>query len=119
MVHIKAKSRKPARFEAYSFSLADSSVAPAEPQSCLASRIPSPRPRCIRLPELHRNAWLACPPFANPREAREWRAGQDRKSTRLNSSHTVISYAVFCLKKKKKKPTNGITNRKRKIHQDL
>src|SRR5260221_10044348 len=30
-----------------------------------------------------------------------WRS--DRKSTRLNSSHTVISYAVFCLKKKKKK----------------
>src|SRR5436190_5807625 len=27
---------------------------------------------------------------------------QDRKSTRLNSSHTVISYAVFCLKKKKR-----------------
>src|SRR5438034_7304750 len=27
-------------------------------------------------------------------------AGEDRKSTRLNSSHTVISYAVFCLKKK-------------------
>src|SRR5438034_8630000 len=30
------------------------------------------------------------------------RSAQDRKSTRLNSSHTVISYAVFCLKKKKK-----------------
>src|SRR5947207_10245628 len=29
----------------------------------------------------------------------------DRKSTRLNSSHTVISYAVFCLKKKKEKNT--------------
>src|SRR5205807_7775856 len=29
--------------------------------------------------------------------------GQDRKSTRLNSSHLVISYAVFCLKKKSKK----------------
>src|SRR5438034_7511339 len=29
----------------------------------------------------------------------------DRKSTRLNSSHTVISYAVFCLKKKKKNKT--------------
>src|SRR5438034_4654875 len=28
----------------------------------------------------------------------------DRKSTRLNSSHTVISYAVFCLKKKKLQP---------------
>src|SRR5438034_6385416 len=30
----------------------------------------------------------------------------DRKSTRLNSSHTVISYAVFCLKKKKTDNTN-------------
>src|SRR5205807_3458926 len=30
-------------------------------------------------------------------------AEEDRKSTRLNSSHLVISYAVFCLKKKKKK----------------
>src|SRR5690606_42086751 len=29
-------------------------------------------------------------------------AGQDRKSTRLNSSHVKISYAVFCLKKKKR-----------------
>src|SRR5476649_2603374 len=33
--------------------------------------------------------------------------GLDRKSTRLNSSHTVISYAVFCLKKKKGKRTGG------------
>src|SRR3712207_8146943 len=32
-------------------------------------------------------------------------AGLDRKSTRLNSSHANISYAVFCLKKKKKKTT--------------
>src|SRR5256885_6016947 len=30
-----------------------------------------------------------------------FRSGPDRKSTRLNSSHLVISYAVFCLKKKK------------------
>src|SRR5438034_2427955 len=35
----------------------------------------------------------------------------DRKSTRLNSSHTVISYAVFCLKKKKKKITLTTANR--------
>src|SRR5438270_4867553 len=32
--------------------------------------------------------------------------GTDRKSTRLNSSHSQISYAVFCLKKKKKTNTN-------------
>src|SRR5947207_9825634 len=34
-----------------------------------------------------------------------WATETDRKSTRLNSSHTVISYAVFCLKKKKKTQT--------------
>src|SRR5690606_26083904 len=32
-------------------------------------------------------------------------AGRDRKSTRLNSSHVKISYAVFCLKKKKRRRT--------------
>src|SRR2546428_7332361 len=34
-------------------------------------------------------------------EAQEQRVSKDRKSTRLNSSHDQISYAVFCLKKKK------------------
>src|SRR5438034_6114040 len=39
-------------------------------------------------------------------------SSEDRKSTRLNSSHTVISYAVFCLKKKKnnKKQTSEQTS---------
>src|SRR5438034_7574166 len=45
-------------------------------------------------------------PLESPRGPRREtsRSGRrrDRKSTRLNSSHTVISYAVFCLKKKKK-----------------
>src|SRR2546429_5143116 len=35
-----------------------------------------------------------------PRSLLETRSGKDRKSTRLNSSHGYISYAVFCLKKK-------------------
>src|SRR6266850_3928650 len=39
--------------------------------------------------------YTACSPSARPSRT-------DRKSTRLNSSHLVISYAVFCLKKKKK-----------------
>src|SRR5438132_9189473 len=39
----------------------------------------------------------------------------DRKSTRLNSSHTVISYAVFCLKKKKKKKVNRNINHQQKL----
>src|SRR5688572_31657349 len=38
--------------------------------------------------------------------------GPDRKSTRLNSSHSQISYAVFCLKKKKKKQNNTLINTK-------
>src|SRR5689334_24097282 len=36
------------------------------------------------------------------RTSRAWREVPDRKSTRLNSSHSSISYAVFCLKKKKR-----------------
>src|SRR6266576_3267862 len=43
---------------------------------------------------------------------------QDRKSTRLNSSHVEISYAVFCLKKKKKYILFfSYHNKKKKIHQ--
>src|SRR5260221_10103879 len=41
---------------------------------------------------------VECPTPARHHKVICWR---DRKSTRLNSSHTVISYAVFCLKKKK------------------
>src|SRR5438876_7769819 len=43
-------------------------------------------------------------PYFHRRRRRE-RSNRDRKSTRLNSSHPSISYAVFCLKKKKNKQT--------------
>src|SRR5256885_10485907 len=39
----------------------------------------------------------------------------DRKSTRLNSSHLVISYAVFCLKKKKKTTRKTLSNKLRQM----
>src|SRR3954462_10682790 len=49
------------------------------------------------------------------RQACRRREGQhrrrDRKSTRLNSSHTIISYAVFCLKKNKHKSTSHVVQR--------
>src|SRR5690348_17739889 len=51
---------------------------------------------------------LGAPRPARAQGARPARGGarrQDRKSTRLNSSHPSISYAVFCLKKKKKNKT--------------
>src|SRR6266496_6313938 len=45
----------------------------------------------------------------DPRLARAWvDDGGDRKSTRLNSSHVEISYAVFCLKKKNFTHTNDL-----------
>src|SRR3954464_3443811 len=40
----------------------------------------------------------------------------DRKSTRLNSSHTIISYAVFCLKKKTKHKNTGAIHAPRTPH---
>src|SRR2546427_9323578 len=40
---------------------------------------------------------------------------QDRKSTRLNSSHSQISYAVFCLKKKKKKNNINILHNRQAL----
>src|SRR2546427_3065549 len=42
-------------------------------------------------------------PSRQPNTTRSIASSRDRKSTRLNSSHSQISYAVFCLKKKKKK----------------
>src|SRR6266853_4437190 len=52
-----------------------------------------------------------------PRDSRRSRPrhARDRKSTRLNSSHSQISYAVFCLKKKKKtNTTTPIQSKKKK-----
>src|SRR5215204_6789839 len=51
-----------------------------------------------------------CGPAAPPGPARR----RDRKSTRLNSSHTVISYAVFCLKKKKHQQQRSHAQKQRK-----
>src|SRR5947208_9139160 len=56
------------------------------------------------------------PPLQRLRAVRALRdaginAGVDRKSTRLNSSHQIISYAVFCLKKKKEQQTQNTLHR--------
>src|SRR5256885_16625809 len=55
------------------------------------------------------SCWLA---FGGPCMGYHWpvtSTAEDRKSTRLNSSHLVISYAVFCLKKKKNKNNHHLT----------
>src|SRR5207244_13540793 len=66
-------------------------------RSCTASRAMAEPPGARRL-------WCCRRQMRprGPRLATRLRSRTDRKSTRLNSSHQIISYAVFCLKKKKK-----------------
>src|SRR5690349_24210586 len=68
-----------------------------------------PRSTLFPYTTLFRSAHLLCAKFSAPLDRRFYRTARrhhlsirpDRKSTRLNSSHVEISYAVFCLKKKK------------------
>src|SRR6266480_6509805 len=62
---------------------------------------------------------LVHPPGRGCRRRARSRRRRDRKSTRLNSSHMSISYAVFCLKKKKKIDSSHFTPKKKnnKINQ--
>src|SRR2546422_3936075 len=66
--------------------------------------------------EKPRTAWVMLPAGkiteATIEELAKLMQPGDRKSTRLNSSHGYISYAVFCLKKKKKKKCNDKQNTK-------
>src|SRR2546426_9084326 len=73
-----------------------------------------PRSTLFPYTTLFRSADTSRPTFRSSRTTRISKysgvsAGSsgDRKSTRLNSSHLVISYAVFCLKKKKQKKTHN------------
>src|SRR5687768_18040170 len=59
------------------------------------------RPTCMILPAALKHGTVASSGCIGNRVYTE--LAEDRKSTRLNSSHGYISYAVFCLKKKKKK----------------
>src|SRR2546422_7905940 len=62
-----------------------------------------------RCSEVDSSAWISVPQIAV----------LDRKSTRLNSSHGYISYAVFCLKKKKKQKENSRAKEKKYEHKSL
>src|SRR5687768_18226550 len=91
-------SHLPATTEIYTLSLHD-----ALPICCVpsnqASLLKLPQDVCVSIAAL---LWLALNPltiFTQPQVLK--RLLIDRKSTRLNSSHGYISYAVFCLKKKK------------------
>src|SRR5256885_11952701 len=61
-------------------------------------------PICFRSPQPRSPALSLC----STRATLSPSSPADRKSTRLNSSHLVISYAVFCLKKKKQQPLERV-----------
>src|SRR5471030_3349489 len=68
---------------------------------------------------LHDALPISCRRVVQVVDLRRWmgvRVWQDRKSTRLNSSHLGISYAVFCLKKKKKQKSLNELKTKKKIN---
>src|SRR5258708_30125790 len=86
--------------EIYTLSLHDALPICEEPPDrlLLPEHTPDRDPEVDELVTLALRLQSARPLQADPDFAR-----QDRKSTRLNSSHQIISYAVFCLKKKKYK----------------
>src|SRR5205814_10438810 len=82
--------RPPPRSTLFPYTTLFRSRAPARSRARSPRPPPAPRARAPRPPS--RPSARSCYPVS-----------RDRKSTRLNSSHLGISYAVFCLKKKKKK----------------
>src|SRR2546426_6213321 len=80
------------------FSVWDASRVSAVEQA--SERLPQPS-RSAPPAQRHRSSTHGIRPVEAQARAGGYRNSRDRKSTRLNSSHLVISYAVFCLKKKK------------------
>src|SRR2546430_9943337 len=76
-----------------------------------------PRSTLFPYTTLFRSAYLPVLPLASvslcQSTCRARQTSRDRKSTRLNSSHSQISYAVFCLKKKKKQAVRRLPIKQR------
>src|SRR6266851_5827272 len=96
-----------------------------EPRGCGARHYLGRRPRAVRGRTVavqigagyhHLADFSRFPPAAaaTARRKADRVPGRDRKSTRLNSSHITISYAVFCLKKKKQQKKNSTSPKNRK-----
>src|SRR5256885_10586619 len=77
-----------------------------------SARSPRQDHRCMRVPAAPRSSPAA---IARRRKLRCHRGRRDRKSTRLNSSHLVISYAVFCLKKKTKQQQKQLSTTRKLV----
>src|SRR3712207_7351507 len=82
--------RRPPRSTLFPYTTLFRSCSVATPSPRASTSSPCAAPGC-------------CPSISTRKRTGLRPVGGDRKSTRLNSSHANISYAVFCLKKKKKK----------------
>src|SRR5256885_3296502 len=81
------------------------------------SHVPDQDPGATRRDEPRRQA--AAVAVLEQRHQRRLLVAEDRKSTRLNSSHLVISYAVFCLKKKKRTIPASMQYAQLRLHTQL
>src|SRR5690606_41859048 len=90
----------PAPTEIYTLSLHDALPICPDHRRCVGASAPVAPGRAVHHRRLGNGPVL---PAALAVAGRRPHLARDRKSTRLNSSHVKISYAVFCLKKKKKK----------------
>src|SRR2546429_6608406 len=87
--------RRPPRSTLFPYTTLFRSHADGHRQACAEPRHPADQRQCRAEPA--RRRWMQPQPV---RDVVPERPMEDRKSTRLNSSHGYISYAVFCLKKK-------------------
>src|SRR5256885_9887510 len=98
----------PAPTEIYPLPLHDALPISSATKSGLPKSTPAVCPNC-------RSCFQRITPYPSSRKIRTTKPSPsrtDRKSTRLNSSHLVISYAVFCLKKKKDSINHSIVHSK-------
>src|SRR5258708_19083157 len=84
-------------------------VLPIRNPACPHRRVDGVAAACGRLTKVESSRPGAAQRPLSPIGVALPRAAVDRKSTRLNSSHQIISYAVFCLKKKKNNASNERT----------
>src|SRR5256885_6685147 len=92
--------RRPPRSTLFPYTTLFRSVRPLVPLACVRG-IDSSEDWTDSDPELTGLQKVIALRQSSPRDNALYPVQSDRKSTRLNSSHLVISYAVFCLKKKK------------------
>src|SRR2546430_8818522 len=91
--------RRPPRSTLFPYTTLFRSIEPQRREQRRENQEKATKNACLRL---HKKSCSKCAILTDSTAKNEEKNRIDRKSTRLNSSHSQISYAVFCLKKKKR-----------------